>query len=46
MTFRERVIFLNIDVVWGKNVVEWVDLAKGLGNVMLLTTRNQYMYHE
>jgi hypothetical protein len=34
-------VFLVLDDVWRKGVLEQLDLAKGLGSVTLVTTRNQ-----
>jgi hypothetical protein len=39
--FLRRRVFLVLDDVWNKGVLEHLDLAKGRGSVTLLTTRNQ-----
>ncbi|CAK9859213.1 unnamed protein product [Sphagnum jensenii] len=39
--FLRRRVFLVLDDVWNKGVLEQLDLAKGLGSVTLVTTRNQ-----
>ncbi|CAM6047027.1 unnamed protein product, partial [Sphagnum compactum] len=39
--FLRRRVFLVLDDVWSKEVLEQLDLAKGRGSVTLVTTRNQ-----
>ncbi len=39
--FLRRRVFLVLDDVWKKGVLEQLDLAKGRGSVTLVTTRNQ-----
>ncbi len=39
--FLRRRVFLILDDVWNKGVLEQLDLAKGRGSVTLVTTRNQ-----
>ncbi|CAM6047028.1 unnamed protein product, partial [Sphagnum compactum] len=39
--FLRRRVFLVLDDVWSKGVLEQLDLAKGRGSVTLVTTRNQ-----
>jgi Leucine-rich repeat (LRR) protein len=39
--FLRRRVFLVLDDVWNKGVLEQLDLAKGQGSVTLVTTRNQ-----
>jgi Leucine-rich repeat (LRR) protein len=39
--FLRRRVFLVLDDVWNKGVLEQLDLAKGRGSVTLVTTRNQ-----
>jgi Leucine-rich repeat (LRR) protein len=39
--FSKRRVFLVLDDVWNKEVLGQLDLAKGLGSVTLVTTRNQ-----
>jgi disease resistance protein RPS2 len=39
--FLRRRVFLVLDDVWNKGVLEQFDLAKGRGSVTLVTTRNQ-----
>ncbi|CAK9193931.1 unnamed protein product, partial [Sphagnum troendelagicum] len=39
--FLRRRVFIVLDDVWDKGVLEQLDLAKGRGSVTLVTTRNQ-----
>jgi len=39
--FLRRRVFLVLDDVWNKGVLEQLDLAKGQGSVTLVTTRNR-----
>ncbi|CAM6040806.1 unnamed protein product, partial [Sphagnum compactum] len=39
--FLRRRVFLVLDDVWNKGVLQQLDLAKGRGSVTLVTTRNQ-----
>jgi Leucine-rich repeat (LRR) protein len=39
--FLRRKVFLVLDDVWNKEVLEQLNLAKGRGSVTLVTTRNQ-----
>ncbi len=39
--FLRRRVFLVLDDVWNKGILEQLDLAKGQGSVTLVTTRNQ-----
>ncbi len=39
--FMRRRVFLVLDDVWNKGVLEQLDLAKGPGSVTLVTTRNR-----
>ncbi|KAH9549403.1 hypothetical protein CY35_10G017600 [Sphagnum magellanicum] len=39
--FLRRRVFLVLDDVWNKGVLEQLDLAKGRGSVTLVTTRNR-----
>ncbi|KAH9549416.1 hypothetical protein CY35_10G018700 [Sphagnum magellanicum] len=39
--FLSRRVFLVLDDVWNSGVLEQLDLAKGLGSVTLITTRNR-----
>ncbi|KAH9549420.1 hypothetical protein CY35_10G019000 [Sphagnum magellanicum] len=39
--FLRRRVFLVLDDVWNKGVLEQLDLAKGRGSVTLVTSRNQ-----
>jgi Leucine-rich repeat (LRR) protein len=41
--FQRRRVFLVLDDVWSKEVLEQLDLAKGRGSVTLVTTRNQHV---
>jgi hypothetical protein len=44
--FRKKKVLLILDDVWekywhGRSIMEWLDIAKGLGSVTLVTTRSQ-----
>jgi len=44
--FLRRRVFLVLDDVWNKEVLEQLDLAKGRGSVTLVTTRNQPVFNK